>query len=233
MWEGLIWLNLADNPPPLAAQVHPAIMERFKSYAQFANYNLGSLTIGKTLTYDVQANWKIIIENFMECYHCAPMHPEFCQLLPGYRSGSIYEGDEAATLADSVQAFSITGKSSRPPLKGLLPDDERHYYGIVINPNLLLNLLPDHVVYHTLEPQGLERTRITCSWLFDAETAAQPDFDPMDAVELFDLVNRQDWEVCELTQQGMHSKAFANGGIYTPAEQHIRTFADFVLTHLS
>ncbi len=233
VWEGLIWLNLADNPPPLDVQVLEPIKERFKTYDQFAAYDLAGLKIGKTLTYDVQANWKIIIENFMECYHCGPMHPEFCQLLPGYRSGSVYEGDEVATLADSVQAFSMTGKASRPPLKGLFPDDERHYYGIVINPNLLLNLLPDHVIYHTLEPQGPERTRITCNWLFDAGVVAQHDFDPTDTVEIFDLVNRQDWEVCELTQQGMHSKAFANGGIYIPSEEHIRTFADFVLAQLS
>ena len=233
VWAGLIWLNLADDPPPLETQVREPIIERFGDYAPFAGYGLGSLMIGKTLTYEVQANWKIIIENFMECYHCGPMHPEFCQLLPGFRSGSIYEGDEAATLAPSVQAFSMTGTSSRPPLKGLLPGDERHYYGIVINPNVLLNLLPDHVVFHTVEPQGPERSRVTCSWLFDADVAAQPDFDPMDAVELFDLVNRQDWEVCELTQLGMHSKAFADGGVYIPAEQHIRAFADFVLARLA
>ena len=233
VWEGLIWLNLADDPLPLEAQVREPIIERFGDYAPFAGYDLGGLVIGKTLTYEVQANWKIIIENFMECYHCGPMHPEFCQLLPGFRSGSIYEGDEAATLAASVEAFSMTGTSSRPPLKGLLPGDERHYYGIVVNPNVLLNLLPDHVVFHTVEPQGPEHTRVTCSWLFDADIAAQPDFDPMDAAELFDLVNRQDWEVCELTQQGMHSRAFAHGGIYIPAEQHIRAFADFVLAQLA
>ncbi len=233
VWEGLIWLNLADNPSPLELQVREPIIERFGDYAPFTGYDLGSLVIGKTLTYEVQANWKIILENFMECYHCGPMHPEFCQLFPGFRSGAIYEGDEAATLAASAQAFTMTGKASRPPLKGLLSGDERHYYGIVINPNVLLNLLPDHVVFHTVVPEGPERTRVTCTWLFDADVAAQADFDPMDAVELFDLVNRQDWEVCELTQQGMHSKAFAHGGIYIPAEQHIRAFADFVLKQLA
>ncbi len=233
VWEGLTWLNLADNPPPLAPQVRAPIIERFGDYAPFAGYDMSDLVVGKSLTYEVQANWKILLENFMECYHCSPMHPEFCQLLPGFRSGAIYEGDEAATLADSVQAFTLTGKASRPQLKGLLPGDERHYYGIVINPNVLLNLLPDHVVFHTILPNGPERSRVTCSWLFDAQVAAQPDFDPMDAVELFDLVNRQDWEVCELTQQGMHSKAFAHGGIYIPAEQHIRAFADFALAQLA
>jgi Rieske 2Fe-2S family protein len=61
---------------------------------------------------------------------------------------------------------------------------------------------------------------------------AQQDFDPMDAVEIFDIVNRQDWEVCELAQLGMTSKAYKSGGIYVPSERHIRVFADFVLERL-
>ena len=54
----------------------------------------------------------------------------------------------------------------------------------------------------------------------------------MDAVEIFDIVNRQDWEVCELAQLGMTSKAYKSGGISVPSEQHIRAFADFVLERL-
>jgi len=88
------------------------------------------------------------------------------------------------------------------------------------------------VVVHTLHPQGPERTRVTCDWLFDPEVMSWPDFDPMDAVELFDIVNRQDWEVCELTQLSMPSKAFEYGGVYLPSEAHIRELADFVLEKL-
>jgi Rieske 2Fe-2S family protein len=60
-----------------------------------------------------------------------------------------------------------------------------------------------------------------------------PNFDPMDAVELFDIVNKQDWEVCELAQQGMTSKAYKSGGVYVPSEWHIRELADFVLEKLN
>ena len=81
-------------------------------------------------------------------------------------------------------------------------------------------------------PQGQTRTRVTCDWLFDPAVMARPDFDPVDAVEIFDIVNRQDWEVCELAQLGMTSKAYKSGGIYVPSEQHIRAFADFVLERL-
>ncbi len=232
VWEGLIWLNLAEDPPPIATQVNEPIIERFGSYTLFARYDIGQLKVGKSINYDVHANWKLIVENFMECYHCSPMHPELCQLLPGFRSGQSYLEGEAATLADDVEAFSITGKSNRPKLKGLLPKDLRCYYGIVLLPNILLNLLDDHIVIHTLLPQGPDRTRIICDWLFDPDVITLPTFDPMDAVEIFDIVNRQDWEVCELTQLSMPSRAFKSGGIYVPSERHIREFADFVLARL-
>jgi Rieske 2Fe-2S family protein len=232
VWQGLIWLNLSDNPAPLASQVNEILARRFDSYATFARYGVRDLKVGKTIVYDIQANWKIITENFMECYHCGTVHPELCDLLPGYRSGSVYADGEAAKFAEGAEAFSITGKASRPPLKGLLPEDMRLYYGIEMTPNVLMNLLDDHVLIHTLWPEGPERTRIICDWLFDADEMAKPGFDPMDAVEIFDIVNRQDWEVCEMTQQGMRSRAYKNGGVFAPVEHHIRAFDDFILEKL-
>ena len=234
VWEGLVWLNLDDKPAPIADQLNETIVERFGDYAAFARYDVGNLKVGKTIVYDVQANWKLILENFMECYHCAPMHPEFCQLLPDFKTGIVsdYVNGEAARLAEHVEAFTITGKASRPPLPGLLPRDLRQYYGIVLQPNALLNLFHDHVVIHWLVPDGPGRTRITCDWLFDPAVMAREDFDPMDAVEIFDIVNRQDWEVCQWTQLSMGSRAYKSGGVYVPAEQHIRAFADFVLERI-
>lgn len=231
IWEGLIWLNLGDDPASIAEQLNEPIIERFGGYAAFARYDVGNLKVGKRIAYDVQANWKLVLENFMECYHCGPMHPEFCRLLPGYKTGDVsdYVNGEAVSLAENVEAFTITGKASRPPLPGLLPEDLRHYYGFVLQPNVLLNLLHDHVVMHWLIPNGPGRTVIMCDWLFDPQVMARADFDPMDAVEIFDIVNRQDWEVCELTQLGMGSKAYRSGGVYVPEERHIRAFADFVL----
>src|SRR5438132_3298364 len=229
VWEGLIWLNLGDDPASIEDQLNEPIIERFGGYAAFARYDVGNLKVGKRIAYDVQANWKLVLENFMECYHCGPMHPEFCHLLPGFRSGKTYMEGDAATLNEYAEAFTITGKASRPPLPGLLPEDRCRYYGIVIMPNMLLNLLDDHVVIHTLHPEEPGRTTVICDWLFDPGAMSYADFDPMDAVEIFDIVNRQDWEVCEWTQLSMRSRAFKSGGIYVPAERHIRELADFIL----
>jgi len=77
-----------------------------------------------------------------------------------------------------------------------------------------------------LMPTGPERTEITFSLLFEAEEIARDTFDPSDAVEFWDLINRQDWEICERVQRGMNSRAY-NGGFYAPMEDYsldIRTY---------
>ncbi len=232
VWEGLIWLDLSDNPRSFLDQIHGPVIERFGDLATFARYQLGNLRVGQSINYDVQANWKLIIENALECYHCGTVHPELCQVLPSFKSGKSYVSVEAATLAEGVEAFSMTGKASLPYLPGLLPEDLRRYYGFIVPPNVMFNFLDDHVVIQILYPQSSTHTRIVCDWLFDPAAMAHPDFDPTDAVELFDRTNQQDWQICELAQMGMTSKAYRSGGIYVPIEQHIRKFADFVLEAL-
>src|SRR5947208_15677861 len=116
---------------PLKLSSIRQFIERFGSYAPFARYGVGKLKADKTITYEVQANWMLLLENFMECYHCGPMHPELCQLLPAFRSGkSDYLAGYAATLPDTAEVFTITVKASRPPLSGALPDDFRLSHGI-------------------------------------------------------------------------------------------------------
>ena len=64
---------------------------------------------------------------------------------------------------------------------------------------------------------------ITCEWFFEPATIAREDFDPSDAVEFWDMVNRQDWEVCELTQKGIGSRGYSRGR-YTDSELTVHNF---------
>lgn len=231
IWEGLVWVNLADAPEPIAQQLRPCITERFGDDGRFWRYRLGELRAARAIDYDVRANWKLIVENFLECYHCPTIHPELCRLLPSFRTGRAYQIGGVEFAAD-VEAFTMSGRAKRPRLPSLTPEDDRRYYGLVLRPNVFVNLLPDHVVLHTLRPQGPDRTRVTCQWLFDPGAMAQPGFDPTGAVEVFDLVNRQDWEACELVQLSVASKAFRHGGVFVPVERHVCAFDDFVLERL-
>ncbi len=235
VWEGMVFLNLAENPAPFEEQLNDPRVQEFGDVAPYERYQIGRLKVARSITYDVRANWKLIIENTLECYHCGPMHPELCALIPLYRTGRLFEnGDmlQGAALGDNVEAFTITGKASRPPLPGLLPVDTRRYYGFLLLPNVFINLLSDHVAIDTLTPLAPDRTLVTTAWHFDPGEIAKSDFDPSDAVSVLDLVNRQDWEVCELAQQGVTSRAYAHGGNYAPDEHHIRGFVEYVLEKL-
>jgi len=232
LWEGLVWVNLAPNPPPLAAQIDPQLTARFGDPGRLTPYRIGSLAVARRIEYEVHANWKVVVENFMECYHCAPMHPELVRLLPAFRSGATQEHGLGTRLADDAEALTLSGRAPAPPFPGLVADHARHYFGMVVRPNVFLNLLPDHVIIHTLVPQAPDRSHVTCDWLFAPEALARPGFDPEDTVALFDCVNRQDWEVCAWVQAGVRSRAYAAGGVYVPIERHIRGFNDFVLAQL-
>jgi phenylpropionate dioxygenase-like ring-hydroxylating dioxygenase large terminal subunit len=231
-WEGLVWASLAEDPPPLADYVGAQLTDRLGDAERLSAYRIGTLRVARTIAYDVQANWKVIVENFMECYHCAPMHPELVRRLPAFRSGATQEYGLGTALADDAEALTVSGRAPAPPFPGLAAGHERHYFGMVVRPNVFLNLLPDHVIIHTLLPLTPDQSRVTCDWLFAPDVVARPGFDPEDTVAVFDRVNRQDWEVCEWVQAGVRSRAFAAGGIYVPIERHIREFNDFVLEQL-
>jgi Rieske 2Fe-2S family protein len=113
----------------------------------------------------------------------------------------------AAAAATMSTSGSLVG-SVRPSL-----DDVRRRQVVYLQlfPNLLLALHPDYVMTHRLMPVGAHRTTIECQWLFAADDVARPDFDPRDAVDLWDVTNRQDWGAVESVQRGMASPHFRPG----------------------
>lgn len=230
-WHGLIWLNLSENPLPLEEQLNPQIIDRFGELETLARYQIQNLRVAQRKEYDVKANWKIIVENFQECYHCSAIHPELTSAFPQFRTGvgTQNETGSGASFSENIEAFSISGKGNRPMLKGLLPEDDRLYYGMTINPHIFINLTPDHVIIHRIIPISAERSIVICDWLFDPDEMAKTDFDATDAVELFHRVNEQDFDACQWCQENMRSKAYQNGGILVPIEHHVSHFYDYVL----
>jgi Rieske 2Fe-2S family protein len=220
-WHGLVWLSLASDPPPLEEHLWQQIDYRLGGdRAKFSRYDLAGLVAGARVDYTVAANWKIIQENFQECYHCATIHPELVDTLPQFRSIVIsnYDTDGYRFAPDKV-SFSVSGQTVLPRLPGLTDGDDRKYYGMVIRPNCFLSLLPDHVIVHRFQPTGPELTTVTCEWLFPPETVAA--YDVSDTVELFHRVNLQDFAATESCQPNMRSRAYAGGGVLVPSEQEI------------
>jgi len=82
------------------------------------------------------------------------------------------------------------------------------------------SLHPDFLMIHCTWPVTPTHSRVECECFFDPATMARPDFDPRDAIELWDTINRQDWSVCERSQKGMMSRAWS-GGRYSDQEPQV------------
>jgi Rieske 2Fe-2S family protein len=121
------------------------------------------------------------------------------------------------TLAADAETMATGGGGTRPPIAGLGGDDLRNILYFLLFPNALVSLHPDYVMLHTLWPRSPGRTEVVCDWLFEPDTMAADGFDPSDAVDFWDLVNRQDWTICAGVQRGMSSRAFTVG-YYAPME---------------
>jgi Rieske 2Fe-2S family protein len=217
-WAGFVFINLAgDRAPSLASELGP-IPDRIRRYP------LATLRSDRRVVHEVDANWKILMENYQECYHCPGVHPELCDLVPLYRKGVVDAVDkETAYFREGAVTFTSTGTTRRPLLTGLDEEERRKYYGEAIFPNLMLNLFPDYAQTRIVWPLSPSRSRIITEWLFEPSTMARDDFDSSDAIEFITLVSRQDWDVCEAVQQGMGSRGFQQG-IYTSQEVEVLEF---------
>ena len=165
--------------------------------------------------YEVEANWKAIAENYNECLHCPGVHPEL-NALSAYDSGERFEGEGlwcggSMVLNEGAETMARSGGEGREPITGLDGEELRCVLYVSLFPNALISFHPDYVMVHTLWPRGPGRTAVTCEWLFEPATIAAEGFDPSDAVEFWDQVNREDWRVCELTQKGVASRGFTPG----------------------
>ena len=208
VWDGHIFLNLARDPQPLPAQLADLP-------SKFKQWRMADLRLGRRIVYDVRANWKLLIQNYNECLHCPNLHPALNKL-SHYLSGeneplrATYMGGRM-DLRPGVATLSMDGTCPRAFLPGLSAEDVRRVYYYAIFPNMLLSLHPDYMLVHTLWPIAPDRTINICEWHFQPETLAQPDFNASDAIDFWDMTNRQDWHVCELSQAGISSRAYTPG----------------------
>ena len=216
-WGGFVFVNLS---PALAAADGRTLRAQLGVVPErLQRYPLAELRTARRIVYQVDANWKVMLENYNECYHCAGVHPELCRIVPAfkYRGGAELDWDGGIPHREGAWTFTHSGTSARAPFEGLNEDERTRHKGELIYPNFLLSLSADHVAAFTLWPRGPARTTVICDFLFHPAEMAKPGFDASDAAEFWDLVNRQDWAICEGVQRGMRSRVF-EFGYYAPME---------------
>ena len=205
-WGGFVFVHLTpERATPLTGAVASAA-------GTLARYPLGDLVTGATMTYEVAANYKVLLENYNECYHCGPVHPELCRLVPAFAGGGGgLEWEEGIPHREGAWTFTISGTTTRRPLPGLDESERTRHKGALVYPNLMLSASADHVAAFLLQPRDVDRTTVVCWLLFDRTEREGTGFDPSDAADLWDLVNRQDWAICESVQRGMTSRSYRHG----------------------
>src|SRR5437763_5875956 len=205
LWEGFIFVNLEKNPEPLEKWFSPL-------KGKFSHWNISILQPAKRIEYDVRANWKLMFENYSECYHCPGVHPQLQKVSPydsaenDLREGPFLGGFMKINPGKSL---TMSGNACAAFVGKIENLQQVFYYSIF--PNMLLSLHPEYVMVHQLWPQSPKRTLIVCDWLFHPDAFNRSDFKPDDAIEFWDMTNKQDWHVCELSQQGITSRAYEPG----------------------
>ena len=228
-WLGYVWVCLADEPPSFTDDVIGPVATRLGDTESIERYDLEHLAVGRRITYDVRANWKLIVENFMECYHCATIHPELVHVLPEFSQGyaAQYFVGHGALFGDSIEGFTVDGSPGHDRIPTVAPEQDRRYFAVTIRPQVFVNLVPDHAIVMRMTPLEVDHTVVTCDWLFLPHVVSEGR-DVQASVELFDRVNRQDFEACERCQPGMSSRVYAQGGVLVPSEHHLADFHHWV-----
>lgn len=224
-WGGFVFVHLGANPGSFPDAIGD-------SDQRFSSYDFPALRTGKRIVVDVRANWKLLVENFSECFHCPPVHRELCSIVTAYQDAGAWglrPGPEAkAEYAAGAVTLTMDGSARLPPFPGLNADQRQTLYiGEMVLPNLFLNVHPDYVNAHMMFPTGPQSVRIVYDWLFEARHLPLAADDLEHYVELWEITNRQDARNCEWQQQGLQSRAFTHG-VYMPQEVETHCFAEWV-----
>jgi Rieske 2Fe-2S family protein len=226
VWNGLVFVSLAPSPAPLVEW-----LTRWSPlFTMFEDLPVGDYRSGGSTETVVAANWKVLIENYNECLHCAVVHPELVEMIPIYKTGDVVDparGDEIVDLAPGARALTLDGRSTLSILPGVTEGAE--YSGLAIFPNVMFDLTPTVLTLTTLFPEAADRTRVVAEYFFHPDDVGRSDFDPGPEVELDQLVGAQDFIVCEMVQRGVSSSSF-KGGVLTRKDSYV---ADFDRTYLA
>lgn len=228
VWDGHVFINLSPAPGPLSEQLGDLP-------SHFAPWEMGRLRRVRRIEYDVAANWKLIVQNYNECLHCPIIHPLLNRMHHYLGAMNVPSTDTycggAMGLKEGVETLSADGRRRRAVLPGLSPDQHRLVNYFALYPNLLLTLHPDYMLTVTLWPIAPDRTRLLAEWHFHPDEIARPGFVYEDAVEFWDVTNREDWAISERSQRGIASRGYTPGP-FARREMQLWEFDRFVLSRL-
>lgn len=223
-WNGFVFVSLGDEPPPLPRSLGdvPPLLRRLR---------MDALRRGRLVSYEVRANWKLMIENFQESHHFVLIHPQLEALTPWEQSSSfVSEGPwlgGTMDLVDHAETVSQDGsRHGRPMLMGTDDRERRRVFDFYLWPNLLMSIQPDYLLTYRYYPLAVDRTRVEAETFFHPAAFVES-FDPRDVYAFWDRTNGQDRDVCERQQIAMRSGGYEKGR-YVACEDGMHAFDGLV-----
>lgn len=208
--------------------------------------------------YTLRTNWKLIAENFRECYHCGPAHPEYCSAVIGAnmkesaaevlaerreewgRSGLAVENIDFREdtfhfavrypLRPGVQSYSTDGTAVAIPM-GDHNDYNAGVLGLVVYPNFWMDAVSDYIWTMRLTPVSASQTIIDLAWLVDKNAVEGKDYTLEKLVEFWKITGEQDWKLCENNFKGVESSHYLPGP-YAPVEADVVQFIEWYLKQM-
>ena len=222
--HGLVFVDLSGRAGPLVDELGPLGV-------MLGEYGVGALKMGARIVEEVEANWKVVAENSLECNHCPVVHPELDDLA-AYRTADESVGPgplffSRMMLDPGAATLSANGTTNgRPLLPGLSPAQLRRAAFVTHFPGFLVSFKTDGVTLFWYWPDGAGRTHVVQEFLFPAPVV-DDGMDISDAVEFTARVAEQDWAVCAKVQRGLASRGY-RGGIFSDIEGRAHVFDKFM-----
>lgn len=249
--EGLIFICLADVPPDFSF-----ILKSLSPYLQ--PFKIDDAKIACIKQYTLRANWKLVAENFRECYHCGGAHPEYCSaviganlredttLLTEYNqkdwqakglATELVEVTNGTTtyairypLRPGVESYSVDGKKVCIPM-GTHTDHNAGVVGLVNYPNFWMDAVSDYVWTMKVTAVNPSTTNVEFCWMVDKDAVEGKDYKTERLIEFWEITGEQDGRLCENNFRGIETRGYRPGP-YAPVENQVINFVDWCVKQL-
>ncbi len=249
--EGLIFVSLAKEPVDFSS-IRTSLAPFVKTY------NIKEAKIACQKKYTLRANWKLVAENFRECYHCGGAHPEYCSAVIGASlredttelvaeknihwkekglATDLIEVTPGTTsyavrypLRPGIESYSTDGKKVSIPM-GHHKDHDAGVVGLVNYPNFWMDAVSDYIWTMRITPIDPSTTDVEFCWLVDGKAEEGKDYDLKHLTDFWEITGEQDGQLCENNFKGIESSAYRPGP-YADVEDQVVNFVDWCVTQL-
>jgi phenylpropionate dioxygenase-like ring-hydroxylating dioxygenase large terminal subunit len=225
MWNGFIFANMAENPPPLAPTVA-------KLGTELATFDTEGMVAMPVLEYtDLPWNWKGMHENALEPYHTQFVHRGYHEVAPARNAAFVdWDDDDGQVMHPTYfihpdGGFNPTEKAQFPIIPGLTDEQRSRIMFASVPPTAFLAMMPDQVFLFMILPQSAGTMTLRIVWLFPPSSLEHPDFAAIyeSQTGANDVLNQQDMVTNGFMQVGQHSR-YAPRGRYSHQEATLPQF---------